>query len=62
MEKTLLRDLLPDLQAPHGYVLDKVESFVVDAGGTAYILTDNDGVDNSSGETEFMALDLSLSN
>ena len=62
VEKTLLRDLLPDLQAPHGYVLDKVESFVVDAGGTAYILTDNDGVDDSSGETEFMALDLSLSN
>ena len=51
VEKTLLRDLMPDLQSAHGYVLDKVESFAVDAGGTAYIITDNDGVDDSSGET-----------
>lgn len=56
VKKTLLRDLMPDLQAPKGYVLDKVESFAIDKAGTAYIATDNDGIDGSSGETQFMAL------
>jgi len=56
VKKTELRDLLPDLQAPKGYVLDKVESFAIDAAGDAYIVTDNDGVDGSSGETQFLKL------
>jgi len=56
VKKTELRDLLPDLKAAKGYVLDKVESFAVDAGGEAYIVTDNDGVDNASGETQFIRL------
>jgi len=51
-----LRDLLPDLAAPKGYVLDKVESFAVDAAGDAYFITDNDGVDDHSGETQFIGL------
>lgn len=54
--KMELRDLLPDLQAPKGFVLDKVESFAVDAAGDAYIITDNDGVDDHSGETQFIGL------
>lgn len=49
-------DLLPLLQAPKGYVLDKVESFAIDTAGNAYIVTDNDGVDGSSGETQFIPL------
>lgn len=56
VQKTLVRDLLPDLKAPKGYVLDKVEGFAVDAAGDAYIVTDNDGVDGSSGETQFLKL------
>ncbi|MCB8821546.1 esterase-like activity of phytase family protein [Microvirga rosea] len=56
VKKTALRDLLPDLKAPKGYVLDKVEGFTIDAAGDAYIVTDNDGVDNSSGETQFVKL------
>lgn len=56
VKKTELRDLLPDLKAAKGYVLDKVESFAIDAAGDAYIITDNDGVDNSSGETQFIKL------
>jgi hypothetical protein len=56
VKKTELRDLLPDLKAPKGYVLDKVESFAIDAAGDAYIITDNDGVDDSSGETQFIKL------
>jgi hypothetical protein len=54
--KTLVRDLVPDLARPKGYVLDKVESVTVDAAGEAYIVTDNDGVDGSSGETVFLDL------
>jgi len=54
--KTPLRDLLADLKSAKGYVLDKVEGFAIDAAGDAYIVTDNDGVDNSSGETQFLKL------
>lgn len=56
LKKTLVRDLLPDLKSANGYVLDKVESFAVDAAGDAFIITDNDGVDGSSGETQFIRL------
>lgn len=56
VKKTILRDLLPDLKAANGYVLDKVEGFAIDAAGTAFIVTDNDGIDGSSGETQFLSL------
>ena len=56
VQKRLVRDLLPDLKAAKGYVLDKVEGFAIDAAGDAYIVTDNDGVDDSSGETQFLKL------
>jgi hypothetical protein len=62
VEKTLIRDLMPDLASANGYVMDKVESFAVDAAGQAYIVTDNDGVDDASGETLFLKVDISLSN
>lgn len=55
--KTLVRDLVPDLKAAtNGYVVDKVEGFAIDASGDAYVATDNDGVDDSSGETLFLRL------
>ncbi|MPT21707.1 MAG: hypothetical protein E2577_01115, partial [Starkeya sp.] len=54
--KSEVKDLLPLLKATHGYVLDKVESFAIDTAGNAFIVTDNDGVDGSSGETQFMSL------
>jgi sugar lactone lactonase YvrE len=57
VEKTLVRDLLPDMKnADKGYVVDKVEGFTIDAAGEAYAVTDNDGVDDSSGETLFIRL------
>lgn len=56
VKKTELRDLLPDLKSAKGYVLDKVESFAIDQAGDAYFITDNDGVDNASGETLFIKL------
>ncbi|MDB5505504.1 MAG: esterase-like of phytase family protein [Devosia sp.] len=51
-----MRDLVPDLKAGHGYVVDKVESFAIDAAGTGFVITDNDGVDDSSGETCFWSI------
>lgn len=53
--KETVLDLVPLLAAAtNGYVLDKVEGLAIDADGTATIVTDNDGVDGSSGETLFM--------
>lgn len=54
--KELVRDLVPDLAGNNGYVVDKVESFAIDADGTGYVITDNDGVDDSSGETFFWSI------
>ena len=53
VHKELVRDLIPDLQANGGYVVDKIEGLAIGADGTAYVSTDNDGVDDSSGETFF---------
>jgi hypothetical protein len=56
VSKTAFRDLLPELHATNGYVVDKVEGFAIDATGTGYVVTDNDGVDDSSGETLFWSI------
>ncbi|HWU17515.1 MAG TPA: esterase-like activity of phytase family protein [Devosia sp.] len=56
VSKELVRDLIPDLKSLNGYVVDKVESFAVDANGVGYVITDNDGVDDSSGETYFWSI------
>jgi hypothetical protein len=56
VKKEIVRDLLPDLAAGHGYILDKVEGLAVEASGQAYVVTDNDGLDDSSGETLFLDL------
>ena len=53
VKKELVRDLIPDLAMGNGYILDKVEGFAIDVAGNGYVVTDNDGVDNSSGETLF---------
>ncbi|MEE4118761.1 MAG: esterase-like activity of phytase family protein [Paracoccaceae bacterium] len=45
------RDLIPDLLQTNGYVQDKVEGLAIFADGTAWVSTDNDGVDDHSGET-----------
>lgn len=53
VSKTLVHDFLPELKAAKGYVVDKIEGFTIDASGQGYAVTDNDGVDDSSGETLF---------
>ena len=56
VEKALVHDLMDDLKSTGGYVVDKVEGFAIDRNGEAFVVTDNDGVDNSSGETLFLRL------
>ncbi|MBV7395138.1 esterase-like activity of phytase family protein [Mameliella sediminis] len=53
VSKEEVRDLIPDLQAFGGYVVDKVEGLAIFEDGTVWVSTDNDGVDDSSGETFF---------
>lgn len=56
VSKELVRDMLPDLAVLNGYAVEKVEGFAVDAAGTGFVVTDNDGVDDSSGETLFWSI------
>ena len=56
LEKTLLRDILADLDAASISIPDKIESLAVSADGTVYLATDNDGVDDNYGETVFISL------
>ena len=54
--KTEVRDLIPDLKSYGGYVVDKVEGLAVTSDGEMFVSTDNDGVDDSSGETFFWSI------
>ncbi|SHJ18311.1 Esterase-like activity of phytase [Palleronia salina] len=56
LEPELVVDLLPDLRSTGGYVLDKVEGLAVAEDGTMWVSTDNDGVDDHSGETMFFSI------
>jgi hypothetical protein len=51
-----VRDLIPDLKSTGGYVLDKVEGLAITEDGTMWVSTDNDGVDDHSGETMLFAI------
>ncbi len=53
MTKELVRDFMPDLAVLNGVTAEKIEGFAIDAAGTGYVVTDNDGVADSSGETLF---------
>lgn len=56
LTKTLAFDVLPAMQAGKGWVHDKLEGLARISDGTVYVVTDNDGVDNSTGETQFLNL------
>ena len=59
VEKQEAADLLPLMKsASNGFVVDKIEGFAIAADGKAYAVTDNDGVDDSSGETLFFTVPL----
>lgn len=54
-EKQVL-DILPALRATNGWVTDKPEGLTIARDGTMYVVTDNDGVDGWSGETQLLRL------
>ncbi|MEL6450229.1 MAG: esterase-like activity of phytase family protein [Pseudomonadota bacterium] len=56
VSKELVSDLIPALTSTGGYVLDKVEGLAIMEDGTAWVSTDNDGVDDHSGETMFFSI------
>ena len=51
-----VHDLIPYLTSTGGYVLDKVEGLAITEDGTMWVSTDNDGVDDHSGETMLFAI------
>ena len=55
--KTLVRDLMPDLEATGGMVLEKIESLAITEDGDLLFANDNDGVDDSSGETQLIQIE-----
>ena len=54
--KTLAVDLLPALAAGNGWVQEKLEGLTVGGDGQVYAVTDNDGVEDATGETVFLRL------
>lgn len=49
-------DLFPSLRASRGWITDKPEGVAVTEAGRLYVVTDNDAVDDWSGETWFFDL------
>ncbi|MCM0619983.1 esterase-like activity of phytase family protein [Nocardioides bruguierae] len=54
--KSLAVDVLPLMQARHGWTQEKLEGLTVSAGGEVYAVTDNDGLDDATGETQMFDL------
>jgi hypothetical protein len=54
--KKLVEDVLPALEADHGWVQDKLEGLAVAGNGHTYAVTDNDAIDDATGETVFLDL------
>ncbi len=49
-------DLLPAMRATNGWVSDKPEGVAILPDGQTFVITDNDGVDDWSGETQLLRL------
>lgn len=56
LNKKLVYDVLPDLQATNGWTQEKLEGLTIDAAGNVFVVTDNDGLDDINGETVFLNL------
>ena len=49
-------DMMPDLKATNGWITDKPEGVAITSNGRTFVVTDNDGVEDWSGETWFLDL------
>lgn len=64
VSKELVKDLIEDLESGNGSVIEKIEGLAVTSAGDIWINSDNDGVDDNSGEQilmkvgEFSSLDV----
>jgi hypothetical protein len=56
LPKRLAHDVLPDLRATGGWTQEKLEGLTVGGDGHVYALTDNDALDDATGETVFLDL------
>jgi len=56
INKELVKDLMPELKATNGQVKEKIEGSALLSNGDVLIINDNDGVDDSNGETQLLNL------
>ncbi|MBC7267379.1 MAG: esterase-like activity of phytase family protein [Streptomyces sp.] len=56
LPKRLAYDVLPDLRATDGWTQEKLEGLAVAGNGEVYAVTDNDALDDATGETVFLDL------
>ncbi|NYI75749.1 esterase-like activity of phytase family protein [Nocardioides panzhihuensis] len=56
LRKRLAYDLLPALQRTNGWTQEKLEGVTIGGDGHAYAVTDNDGLEDATGETVFLDL------
>ncbi|MFQ3199717.1 MAG: hypothetical protein ACI9SK_000425 [Zhongshania sp.] len=54
--KSLVRDVMPDMLATGGLVTEKIEGIALMKNGDVLMVNDNDGVDDSNGETQLLNL------
>ena len=50
-------DLRPRMVSTRGWITDKPEGVAVTEDGRTFVVTDNDGVDDSNGETQLLRLE-----
>lgn len=56
VKKELAVDVLPKLRATNGWTQEKLEGFTITADGQMYAVTDNDALEDATGETVFLRL------
>ena len=56
LTKRLAVDVLPTLRSTNGWTQEKLEGLGLAADGSVYVVTDNDGLDDATGETNFFRL------
>ena len=58
ISKSLVLDLMPELAKTNGLTPEKIEGLAYTANGDLYFMNDNDGVDDNSGETQLLKVDV----